>query len=678
MSLITVSSLSKSFGAEDLFSGVTFSIAKGARLALVGPNGIGKTTLLRILIGEEEPSGGTVTRAKNLRIGYLSQEADFELKGVLWDVCLEPFAELIRMQGELEKLEGEMSDPLRCDYSEEYLRQALVRYGSVQHEFEERGGYFYPTRIKQVLTGLGFDESDFRMSLDHLSGGQRTRAHLARLLLSNPDLLLLDEPTNHLDIKAVEWLESYLTQWEGAAVIVSHDRYFLDHACNALLEMAVSGAEYYRGNYTTYLNEREIRWNHRFELYESEKEKLLKEVDYIKKNISGQNTLQAKGKLKRLSRMMQGIELVGLEAMHNSNWAELGISTTTSHFSVEEAERRVRALRPPQRVTPDLHLHLRSTNRSGDLVIRAKDLKVGYPAENGLPEKFLFAAPDIELRRQDCAALIGPNGAGKSTFLKTILGSLAPLAGEVMLGSSLHVGYFAQAHEGLDPEKTVLDEIIAVSKMLPFQARDYLGKYLFSGDDVFKLVSMLSGGERGRLAFAKLGLQDTNLLLLDEPTNHLDITSQEVLQAVLDSYQGTILLISHDRYLVDALATQVWEIDPDESHLTVFNGTYSQMKEERRKEEERRAAQQSPISNSPVSNSRKSKSSASKEDRRRVAQLQELENAIAELEATLANLSTQLESPFVKPAEAAKLGTEYERVQKEMDGKLAEWERIQG
>ena len=288
MSLITVSSLSKSFGADDLFAGVSFTVAKGARLALVGPNGIGKTTLLRILIGQEEPSSGQVTRAKSLRIGYLSQEADFELQGVLWDVCLEPFAELIRMQGEVEKLEAEMSEHDKREL-------ALVRYGTVQHEFERRGGYVYQVRIKQVLTGLGFDESDFHMSLDHLSGGQRTRAHLARLLLSNPDLLLLDEPTNHLDIKAVEWLEGYLTQWEGAAVIVSHDRYFLDHACNALLEMAASGSEYYRGNYTVYLNEREIRWNHRFEIFESQKEKLLKELEYIKKNISGQNTLQAKG-----------------------------------------------------------------------------------------------------------------------------------------------------------------------------------------------------------------------------------------------------------------------------------------------------------------------------------------------------------------------------------------------
>jgi len=674
MSLITVSSLSKSFGAEDLFGGVTFSVAKGARLAIVGPNGIGKTTLLRIIIGEEEASGGTITRAKGLRVGYLSQEADFELEGVLWDVCLEPFADLIRMQGELRKLEDEMSNPSKRE-------QALVRYGSAQHEFERLGGYMYEVKIRQVLTGLGFDESDYHMSLDHLSGGQRTRAHLSRLLLSNPDLLLLDEPTNHLDIKAVEWLESYLTQWEGAAIIVSHDRYFLDHACNALLEMAISGSEYYRGNYTTYLNEREIRWAHRFEMYESEKEKLLKEVDYIKRNISGQNTLQAKGKLKRLTRTLFAIERIGLEATLNTNWSQLDIAqfTPTSTYGVEEAERRVRAIRPPQRSTPDLHLHLRTASRSGDIVIRTKELIVGYPAENGQPENVLFSCPDIELRRLGCAALIGPNGAGKSTFLKTILGSLSPLAGEAMLGASLHVGYFAQAHEGLDPEKTVIDEIIAASGMLPYQARDYLGKYLFSGDDVFKLVSMLSGGERGRLALAKLALEDTNLLLLDEPTNHLDIPSQEILQSVLDNYEGTILLVSHDRYLVDALATQIWEIDPDESQMTAFNGTYSQMKEEREKEAARLAALQAEQTDSKNAGNeaRRAKNASTKEERRRVAQLQELENAIAELEEKLANLTTQLESPFVKPEEAGKLGIEYERVQREMDKKLDEWERMQ-
>ena len=249
---------------------------------------------------------------------------------------------------------------------------------------------------------------------------------------------------------AVEWLEGYLTQWEGAAIIVSHDRYFLDHACNALLEMAGSGSEFYRGNYSIYLQEREIRWNHRFEIFESEKEKLLKEVEYIKKNISGQNTLQAKGKLKRLTRVVQAIEQVGMDAAVNTNWSQLDMETTTSPFSVEEAERRVRSLRAPQRVTPDLHLHLRSTSRSGDLVIRTKNLKVGYRAEKDIPENFLFSTPDIELRRLDSAALIGPNGAGKSTFLKTILGQIEPLAGEVTLGASLQIGYFAQAHEGLE------------------------------------------------------------------------------------------------------------------------------------------------------------------------------------------------------------------------------------
>jgi ATP-binding cassette subfamily F protein 3 len=392
--------------------------------------------------------------------------------------------------------------------------------------------------------------------------------------------------------------------------------------------------------------------------------------------------LQAKGKLKRLTRIVQAIEQVGLEAVLNTKWIELGVSMTTSPFSVEEAERRVRALKSPVRVLPNLHLRLGSQKRSGDLVIRTKDLQIGFP------DKFLFKSPDIELRRQDCAALIGPNGAGKTTFLKTILGQLEPLSGEVILGASLNIGYFAQAHEGLDPNKTLIQEIDAVMpQWLPGQIRDYLGKYLFSGDDVYKKVSMLSGGERGRLALAKLALQDTNLLLLDEPTNHLDIPSQEILESVLEDYSGTILLITHDRYLVDALATQIWEIQTSEvfktsevSTLTVFKGTYSELRAEREQKEyeafmvanqSKGAGQKSKVEN-------QQSKAGTKAERRRIAQLQELENKISELEATLANLGGQLESPLVRVEEVAKIGREYERVQREMDAKLAEWERMQG
>ena len=687
MSLLTATSLSKSFGDFDLFSGISFSVPKGARMALVGPNGVGKTTLLRILVGEDEASSGAVATAKGVRIGYLSQEADFEMDGTLWESCESIFSHFKSRQEELHRLEALMADPAQAE-------DVMERYGKLQHDFEQRGGYSYPTRIKQVLTGLGFDQADYILRIEHLSGGQRTRAFLARLLLSNPDLLLLDEPTNHLDISAVEWLESYLAQWEGAAVIVSHDRYFLDKACNMVLEMLAGGYELYHGNYSAYLRQRQERAERRQEVFEREKEKLLKEALYVKKYIAGQNVTQARGRLRRLSRIIQAIEQVGMDEVLNKKWIEVSenIIVTTSDLSPEEAERRVRALQSPVRTLPRLHLHLGSQKRSGDLVIRTKDLQVGYPDDpgRGVPGKLLFSAPDIELRRLECAALIGPNGAGKTTFLKTILGQLEPLAGEVELGASLHIGYFAQAHEGLNPENTLIDEIDAIMpNWLPGQIRDYLGKYLFSGDDVFKKVDMLSGGERGRLALAKLALQDTNLLLLDEPTNHLDIPSQEILQAVLDEYPGTILLVTHDRYLIDALATQIWEITTQTSEvfarhpvgaetsevLSVFKGTYSQLKEECEKEAARLAAMaEEEIAKK---SKRPSKSPNAKAERRRIAQMQELENQIAELERQLAELSLKLENPPSDPVKVAKLGREYANVQRQMDEKLGEWEGLQ-
>lgn len=639
-------------------------------MAIVGPNGIGKTTLMRILVGMDEPTSGAVSRSRGVRIGYLSQEADFKMSGTIWTACESVFDHFKVEQEELHRLEGLMSDPAAD------LDEVMARYGKLQEEFERRGGYTYTTKIRQVLTGLGFSEEDYQLDLDHLSGGQRTRGFLARLLLEDPDLLLLDEPTNHLDIAAVEWLEGYLSQWEGAAIIISHDRFFLDKASNMVLEMFPGATETYRGNYSAYLKQRAERMARRQEVFDSEKEKLQKEMEYIRKNVAGQNVLQAKGKLKRISRIIQAIEQIGLEAALSQKWSETAsdVSIATSVLSVEEAGRRINALQSPVRQLPNLHLRLAQAARSGDMVIRTENLKVGFS------DKFLFSSPNIDLRRGDCAALIGPNGAGKSTFLKTILGQIPPLAGSVTLGESLHIGYFAQAHESLDPKNSVIDEIMQTSGWLPQRAREYLGKYLFSGDDAFKLVSMLSGGERGRLALAKLALQDTNLLLLDEPTNHLDIPSQEILEAVLDDYEGTILLVTHDRYLVDAIATQIWEVDTDESHLIIFKGIYSQLKEEREKDLARRAAAQAEREEeesrkkAPV----KAKPTNTQEEKKKAAKKLELEKKIAKLEAQLSEIGEKLANPPKDAGVVVQLAKDYDSVQKEMDALLAEWEALQG
>lgn len=671
MSLITATSLAKSYGPNDIFSGVSFAIPKGARLAIVGPNGIGKTTLLRILYGEETPTEGTVSRAKALRMGYLPQEAAsdtaFESEASLWAVCLDSFADLRAQETELADLEAQMSDPQQAE-------AALTRYGPLQAIFERHGGYTYLTRIRQVLTGLGFTPDEYDFPLRHLSGGQRTRALLARLLLADPDLLILDEPTNHLDIAAVEWLEDYLTRWEGAALIVSHDRYFLDRVVTTILEMSRVGFETYHGNYSAFVLDRQRRWDLRMQIFETEKIRLDKELEYIRRNISGQNVQQAKGRLRRLTRYLQAVEQIGLENVVGHNWSEVAgqVSTTVSSFSVDEAIRRVRSLRPPANRPPGLSLHLHASYRSGDIVLRTRDITIGYPG------KILFRAEDIELRRLETAALIGPNGAGKTTFLRTILEQVPPLQGEVSLGASLKVGYFAQAHEDLSPERTLVEEIDAVApQMLLAEIRNYLAKFLFTGDDVFKKVSVLSGGEGSRLALAKLALTNANLLLLDEPTNHLDIPSQEILQEVLDNYQGTILLVSHDRYLIDALATQIWEIDEEHGLLTVFKGTYSQYREWQATERERLKAEGAEAARKDEAAPRAPASRISPEEKRRRNRIKSVEDQIAELEAQLSTISRQLENPPSDPARVQKLGSDYVRLQGELEAMMKEWEELQ-
>ena len=669
MSLVTTQNLGKSFGAVDVFSGLTLSIPHGARISIVGPNGIGKTTLLRIIAGGDTPSRGTIHRSRGLTIGYLPQESVVESENTLWGECLLPFRNLHDLQAELSRLETEMADPDKAG-------EAMETYGTLQARFEHAGGYTFETRIRQVLNGLGFSEDEYEMPLTCLSGGQRTRALLGRLLLEGPNLLILDEPTNHLDTAAIEWLENYIQEWDGAVLVVSHDRYLLDKVCNATWEMGHAGIETYRGNYSHYLRQRQERWELRSKEFEAEKERLMNDMDYIRRNISAQNVAQARGRLKRLSRQIQAIEQIGLEAMRGKSWLRISedVQITTSVMSPGEAEQRLRALRNPVQRPRQLKLKLRTAKRGGNIILRTEDLEIGYPGNA------LFTAPDIVLRRQECAALIGPNGSGKTTFVKTILGRLEPLGGEVGLGANLDIGYFAQAHEELDPEHTLVEEIESVApRMLLGEIRSHLARYLFSGDDVYKRVSVLSGGERGRLALAKLALGHANVLLLDEPTNHLDIPSQEVLQNVLAEFDGTVILVSHDRYLIDALATQIWEIDKSDSVLRIFEGTYSEYR--RHKEaavtEDPEAEEARSRKKEAYRKARAAKNREIAEERRRRERVAELEARIRQLEEELETLGRQLANPPPDRGEVHRIGEDYMRAESNLEIVMEELEKLQ-
>jgi ATP-binding cassette subfamily F protein 3 len=661
----------------DVFAGLSLRVPQGARIAIVGPNGIGKTTLLRIIAGKEPPSAGTVHRSRGLTMGYLPQECVIESANTLWEECLIPLRDLVAQQHELTRLEAEMAGTEKAE-------DAMDRYGTLQARFEQAGGYTYETRIRQVLTGLGFSGDDHAMPLTHLSGGQRTRALLARLLLESPGLLILDEPTNHLDTYAVEWLEGYIKDWDGAVLVVSHDRYLLDKVCNSIWEMSSAGIETYRGNYSHYLRQRQERWELRSKEFGAEKARLEKDMDYIKRNISAQNVAQARGRLKRLSRQIQAIEQIGLEGMRGRKWLHISgdAQISTGAMNVEEAEQRLKALRNPLHRPRQLKFKLRAGQRGGNIVLRTRDLAIGYPG------KHLFNVPDIELQRLGCAALIGPNGTGKTTFLKVILGQHHPLRGEVELGASLDIGYFAQAHEGFNPDNTLIQEIESVAPhMLVDEIRSYLARYLFTGEDVFKKVEVLSGGERGRLALSKLALGNANLLLLDEPTNHLDIPSQEVLQNVLADFEGTVILVSHDRYLIDALATQVWEIDKDEAIMRVVEGTYSEYRSRREspgasdstseeprpsKAEAFRAAR--AAKNRAIAEERR----AIAKERRRKARLAEVEARIAALEDELTALGRRLANPPPDRTKIQHLGEEYMRTESELEALMEEWAQLEG
>lgn len=510
MSLIIAENIGHSYGAQDVLRAVSVRVGREDRVGLVGPNGQGKTTLLRIVGGLLEPTRGAVHMSRGVTIGYLPQDPPRVEEKTVEESCLEVFDDLRRLEREIHDTAARM---------EAGATELVKHYGELQAEYEARGGYGYHRKIEQVLDGLSFSRDIWARPLSKLSGGQRTMVHLATLLLREPDVLLLDEPTNHLDLNAIEWLETWLEAFRGSIIVVSHDRYFLDHVTKATWEVSFGGVETYRAAYSGYVAQRAERHKERLRTWQEQQEYIERTQEFIRIHLAGQRSKEAKGRRTRLERFMR----------------DEAVDKPREHARIKVA--------------------LKGGKRTGDIVMTAGELSVGFGGNA------IVAAESLCVERGDRVAIVGANGAGKTTLLRTALGELEPVAGSVKLGANVGIGYLSQTHEHIDPEMTVLDAVQSVRSGISVEfARSLLGSLLFTGDDTAKRVGVLSGGERSRVALARLVVQGPNVLFLDEPTNHLDIPSTEIIENVLKHFDGTVVFVSHDRFLIEAVATKIWAL----------------------------------------------------------------------------------------------------------------------
>jgi ATP-binding cassette subfamily F protein 3 len=642
MPIVSVVHLGKSYGAERIFADVSFQIDEHDRIGLVGPNGAGKSTLLDILAGREEADEGSVAIARNIRVGYLTQVIDFQPEHTLREEMLTVFDELRSWEQELGRLEQQMTS-LEAQSDNQLYEQLLSQYADLQTRYEHAGGYTYENRVSQVLDGLGFTREQQNASVAFLSGGQQTRASLGKLLLQEPDLLLLDEPTNHLDLATLEWLETYLLTWKGAMVIVAHDRYFLDKVVSRTVELAFGRIEEYPGNYTNYLQLREERVERRLREYEAQQAHIAHTEEFIRRYKAGQRSREARGRQKLLDRL-------------------------------ERIER-------PQDL-PELHFDFAPVVNSGLVVLSTKNLVVGYKNAGRHTEQsaqVLVNVADLELLRGDRVGLIGPNGAGKTTLVRTLIGELPPVRGQVQPGHNVRIGYYSQTHSGLNMDRTILDEIRDVSALTEEGARSFLGRFLFSGDDVFKSIGALSGGERSRVALAKLTLQGSNFMVLDEPTNHLDLQSRQFLEEVLSDFEGTLLFVSHDRYFIDRLATKVWAIE--DGMLSAYAGNYTEYRTRRRpiSPETSTARPAKPASQTgAAAEKEKAKASNKKASKVKVRTLEDVERDVEKAEASVKSVEAALAQAALQAdaEQLTQLSADYEQARAHLDTLLAEWEQL--
>lgn len=617
--ILACSSLKKSFQGNDLLKDITFKIENHDKLAIIGVNGAGKTTLLRILCDEESYDSGDIFKSKDTTIGYLSQHNTLDPSMTIYEAMLDVFLPLIKKEQRIRELEKEMSQSTNID-------SIMKEYDRLSFEFERDGGYSYQSQLKGVLKGLGFPEDTWDMNIGILSGGQKTRISLGRLLLLKPDLLLLDEPTNHLDVESIEWLESYLKSYPHALIMVSHDRYFIDQVTNQILEIEHGKSKLYKCSYEQY----------------AQLKKHNREVE-LKHYINNQ---------KEIKRMQDSIDL--LKSFGREKQVRRAESKEKALEKMEKVER-------PDALPQAIRIQFQPLVESGYDVLKVKDLSMAF-------EQPLFENIEFEVKKQERVALIGPNGIGKTTLFHILLGDLAPKTGKIKLGSKVMIGYYDQEHTSLSFHKTIFQEISdSYPRMTNTEIRNACASFQFKGDDVFKTIDMLSGGERGRIVLMKLLLSRCNFLVLDEPTNHLDIESKEVLEDALLSFEGTILFISHDRYFINKLATKVVEMTPHGSHT--YFGNYSQY-----------------ILNKDVPVVEKTKNLSYQEQKKNQAELRKQRNKIKKLEQDISSLEEKIKehNDLLHQDEVLNDYQKYNEVVKELDdynqeleSLLETWETLQ-
>ena len=542
MIILQANKIERSFAGEVLFDNISLQVDERDRIALVGKNGAGKSTLLKILVGEEEPTSGEINKKRDLSLSYLAQDSRFESSNTIYDEMLHVFDDLRKTERTLRQMELDMGEKTGAD-----LEKLMQDYDRLSEEFRQAGGFTYEADIRAILNGFKFDESMWQMKIEELSGGQNTRLALAKMLLEKPNLLVLDEPTNHLDIETIAWLENYLVNYSGALLIVSHDRYFLDKVATITLDLTKHSLDRYVGNYSSFVEQKEQKLLTEAKNYEKQQKEIAALEDFVNRNlVRASTTKRAQSRRKQLEKMER--------------------------------------LDKPEAGTKSAHMTFHSDKTSGNVVLTVEEAAVGYD------DQVLSEPINLDIRKMNAVAIVGPNGIGKSTLIKSIVGQIPFIKGEARFGANVEVGYYDQTQSKLTPHNSVLDELWNDFKLTPeVEIRNRLGAFLFSGDDVKKTVGMLSGGERARLLLAKLSMENNNFLILDEPTNHLDIDSKEVLENALIDFDGTLLFVSHDRYFINRVATQVLELSEEGS--TLYLGDYDYYLEKKAELEALAAAQ---------------------------------------------------------------------------------------